>query len=425
VLHCSVSSEFQEIVLTARVAFSKRSWPFVLATAVPWLMCAGQRSITRLAALGGLRRSRSAYYRFLSDGKWRLELLFKSLFQLIVRRFSIHELTLVLDDTLCPKWGRSIWGTGSFFDHVRRPRPGFIWGHNWVVLSVVVRTGGHAWVALPFWIALYRPVKSCSPLAFRTRHQLAVSALTTVRTWFSGPIRLLADGAYANDSLVTPSVALGMAVVSRIRSDARLRAPHPARRSKGRHGRKPTLGKWLPKLKHLGQSRSAFHSQHVNIYGRRVHLLVRELEVYWPALRRVVKIVITRDPKRPARRAYLVTTDLDLSESDVIEAFAQRWTIEQMFSVAKQQMGLDSAEVRKERAVVRHAALCIALITWTEVWARGSRGKLRAQSFARKLAALRAETITQTIFSSGPRTRRSRRNANGLASIFTTATAAA
>jgi hypothetical protein len=425
VLRCSVSSEFQDIVLTARVAFSKRSWPFVLAAGVPWLMCAGQRSITRLASLGGWRRSRSAYYRFLSDGKWRMELLFRSLFLLIVRSFTIHELTLVLDDTLCPKWGRSIWGTGSFFDHVRRPRPGFIWGHNWVVLSVVVSAGHRISVALPFWIVLYRPAKSCAPQAFATRHQLAVRALQCVRTWFSGPIRLLADGAYANDSLVTPSVALGLQVVSRMRSDARLRAPHPARRSKRRRGRKPTWGAWLPRLKQLGNSSSAFRSRDVDIYGRRVRLQIRELDVYWPALRRVVKVVITRDPQRPARRAYLMTTDVGLSACEVIEAFAQRWTIEQMFSVAKQQMGLDSAEVRKERAVVRHAALCIALITWTEVWARGSRAKARGRSFARRLAALRADIITQTIFTSGPRTRGSRRNATGLASIFTTATAAA
>ncbi len=238
-------------------------------------------------------------------------------------------------------------------------------------------------------------------------------------------MRLLADGAYANDSLITPSVALGIHVVSRLRSDARLRAPQPARRSKSRRGPNPTWGARLPKLKQLGNSSCAFHSHDVNIYGHRVHLLIRELEVYWPALRRVVKVVITRDPTRPARRAYLMTTDLAMSACEVIEALAQRWTIEQMFSVAKQQMGLDSAEVRKERAVVRHAALCIALITWTEVWARGFRGKARGRSFASKLAALRAETITQTIFASGPRTRGSRRIASGLASLFGTATAAA
>jgi len=40
--------------------------------------------------------------------------LFRCLFELIVRTFRIRELTLVLDDTLCPKWGRRIYGTSTF-----------------------------------------------------------------------------------------------------------------------------------------------------------------------------------------------------------------------------------------------------------------------------------------------------------------------
>jgi len=32
-----------------------------------------------------------------------------------------------------------------------------------------------------------------------------------------------------------------------------------------------------------------------------------------------------RDPKRPKRVAYLVTTDLALTAAEVVEAFARRW----------------------------------------------------------------------------------------------------
>jgi len=47
----------------------------------------------------------------------------------------------------------------------------------------------------------------------------------------------------------------------------------------------------------------------------------------------------------------------------VIGWFAQRWMIEQLFSVAKTHMGMEAAEVRIERAVVRDATFCMALIT--------------------------------------------------------------
>lgn len=421
----SVSDDFVEVTLTARAAFSKRSWPFVLSMAVPWILCAGQRTVSRMALLGGLGRSKSAYYRFLSEGKWRLPVLFRCLFELIVRTFGLKELTLVLDDTLCPKWGKQIYGTGTYFDHVRRPRPGYIWGHNWVVLSVVVGPAGRASIALPFWIGLYRPKKTCEPGQFRTRHQMAAAALKLVRALYPGPIRLLADGAYATDSLVGPAREYGIELVSRLRNDASLRSPTPPRRRKGARGPKPKRGAPLGKLGAMARSRKAFRKQRVQIYGKTVTLLVREFEAYWPALRCVIKVVITRDPDNPRRVAYLFTTDCRMGAVEIIESFAQRWTIEQLFSVAKTQMGLDTAEVRTERAVIRHATLCMALITWTEVWSYRKNPVSWARPFSQKLASLRAETITSTIFASGPRTKRSRRIAQDVGLLFTRATSAA
>ncbi|HEX9640962.1 MAG TPA: transposase [Candidatus Krumholzibacteria bacterium] len=423
-LRVNVTDEFLEVTLSARAAFSKRSWPFVTAMAVPWLLCAGQRSIRRMASMGGLRRSASAYYRFLSEGKWRPLVLFRCLFELIVRTFSIRKLTLVLDDTLCPKWGRQIYGTGSFFDHVRRPRPGFIWGHNWVVLAVVVSAGERACIALPFWIGLYRPRDRCAPGQFRTRHEMAAAALRIVRALFPGPIRLLADGAYANASLVGRIRDLDIELVSRLRSDAALREVTPRRKGKRSPGRRAKHGAAMAKLRSMAGSRRAFRRQRVSIYGKSVALLVREFEAYWPALKCVIKVVITRDPKRPRRVAYLVSTERTLDAVAVIESFAMRWTIEQLFSVAKTQMGLGSAEVRRERSVVRHAHLCIALITWTEVWAYRLHPRSWARPFAQKLAWLRAETVISTVFASGPRARGSRRNARNIGRLFTSATAA-
>jgi hypothetical protein len=419
------SSSFLGVTLSVRVAFSKRSWPYFLATVVPWLLSAGQRSVTRLAKLASHPRSLSGYYRFLSDGKWRMKLFFRCLFELVVKTFRITELTLVLDDTLSPKWGRGIFGTAYFFDHATRPRPGYIWGHNWVVLAVVVQVGPAAWVALPFWIALYRPRKGCRKGEFRTRHELAVEALKAVRSWFSGAISLLADGAYANSSLIGPAAELGMTFTGRIRSDARLREPEPRPQPKSKRGRKPKRGPCLPKLAMLARQRSKFSTYAVSIYGKTVTLRLRELVTWWPAVGRVVKVVITRDPRRPRRTAHLVTTDLATTAVGVVERFARRWTIEQLFSVAKNQMGFDSAEVRKERSVRRHAALTMAMVTFVEVWAHRFRPRLRGRSFSAKHASAREEAVKEAIFASGPRREGSGRIAGRIADLFTTATRAA
>jgi hypothetical protein len=423
--HYECSSSFLGVVLSVRVAFSKRSWPYLAASTVPWLLLAGQRCVTRLAKLGSHPRSLSGYYRFLSGGKWRMEMFFKCLFDLIVETFRITGLTLVLDDTLKPKWGRGIFGAANFFDHAARPRPGYIWGHNWVVLAVVVQVGSAAWVALPFWVALYRPEAQCRKGAFRTRHELAVEALKRVRSWFPGPISLLADGAYANSSLIGPAAELAMAFTGRIRSDARLREPEPRPQPKSKRGPKPKRGPWLPKLSALARQWSKFGEQAVSIYGKTVTLRLREVVAYWPAVGRVVKVVITRDPKRRKRTAYLMTTDLAMTATQVVETFARRWTIEQLFSVAKNQMGFDSAEVRKELSVRRHAALSMAMVTFVEVWARVSGGHLDAKPFSAKLAAAREEAVKETLFASGPRRKGSGQIAGAVAELFSTATRAA
>jgi hypothetical protein len=420
------SSSFLGIVFSARLAFSKRSWPYVLALALPWLLCAGQRCMTRMANRGKIRRSLSSYYRFLSDGKWRMTVLFRSLFDLVVQTFNLHkEILLVVDDTLCPKWGREIFGTASFFDHVRRPRAGYIWGHNWIVLALVVPMGRAGWMSLPFWIALYRCKKSCPKGVFRTRHQLVATALEMVRTWYSGSIRLLGDGAYNNQSIIRPARKLGIHLIGRMRSDARLRGLYPKPPKKGKRGAKPTWGPWLPKLKDMIKAGRAFQTERVAIYGKTVTLRVRTFVAYWPKAGCPIRVVITRDPNRKKRVAILSCTNIAQTPIQIIEDFSRRWSIEQLFSVAKNQMGLDTAEVRKECSVLRHAALCMALATWVPVWAFRLRPHLGKSSFAAQLSALREETIKETIFASGPRTQGSRRIAQTLGNLFAAVTISA
>lgn len=422
-LRVKVTNDLQEVTLSARIAFSKRSWPYVLACTIPWLLCAGQRSITRLAALGDHTRSRASYYRFLSDGKWRLDVLFRCLFELIVKTFRLDELTLVLDDTLCPKWGKKIFGAATHFDHTQRPRAGYIWGHNWIVLAIVVPIG-NGFIALPFWIRLYRSSGQCTASEFRTKLELAAEGLALVRSWFSGKIVVLADGAYGNRSFIDPARTHGCEIVSRLRSDARLRDPEPRRRKPGQRGRMSKYGMMLEPLAKLAGQTAKLHSIRVAIYGRKVELLVREFQAWWPPLRAVIKVVITVDPRNSKRRTYLFSTNPHAAGIDIVQRFAQRWSIEQMFSVAKNQLGLDSAEVRKERSVLRHAALCIALVTWTEVWSQ-AKPVLRARTFNSKLTALRESMIMESIFATSHRAVGSRRIAQSVAQLFGRATSAA
>jgi len=51
------------------------------------------------------KRHESSFYRFFSRFKFRPQLFFQALLGLIVSTFGLKDLLLVVDDTLCPKYG--------------------------------------------------------------------------------------------------------------------------------------------------------------------------------------------------------------------------------------------------------------------------------------------------------------------------------
>jgi hypothetical protein len=385
--------------------------------AVPWLISSGQRHVRRLCVRASWKRHESSFYRFLSQFKFRIEPFFRVLLLLIIRKFKPPEILIAIDDTLCPKWGRHIFGAASFFDHVRRPRPGYIWGHNWVVLAVVVQLFGSS-VSLPFWIALYRSQKSCPKEEFRTRLEISVAALRTIRTWISLPITVLADGAYNNKSMLRPLLALKIPLVSRLRFDARLRADPPRRRRKIR-GRKRKYGRCLGKLQKMARTGRGWQPVQVHIYGKDVQLMIKSFDAWWPKAGVKLRVVITRDPRGKRKPCYLSSTNLSMTPQMIIEHFALRWSIEQVFSDAKLLMGLDSAEVRKEKSVLRHAIFTFALLTWVRVWAKEALAKdpHPPTSFAGQLSLIRGALMASTISHSIPGRKLSKRNSGELAQL--------
>lgn len=413
------TSEFREIILSCRIAFSKRSWHYLLAMAVPWLVQSGQRHIRRLSLQAAWKRHESGFYRFFSRFKFPPQRFFKALLMLIVQTFGPKELLIVVDDTLCPKRGPHIFGTASLFDHLRRPRPGYIWGHNWVVLTVLVHLFGVP-VALPFWISLYRCKKECPKEEFRRRLQIVVEALKTVQTWVSPPISLVADGAYNNQSLLRSLAGMKISLVSRLRLDAVLCHDVPQRRAK-RRGRKPRYGARFPSLSRIAWRRRGWRMVRVQIYGKRVRLRTKSFEAWCPKAGVKIRIVIAGDPAGKRRPCFLACTDLEMTPTRIIERFSLRWPIERLFADAKLLMGLDSAQVRTANSVVGHAIFTFALVRWVRVWAKTCLARLacRPASFAGQLGELRSDLLSQTIFASIPGGRLSKRNSEDLARLAT------
>jgi SRSO17 transposase len=81
-----------------------------------------------------------------------------------------------------------------------------------------------------------------------------------------------------------------------------------------------------------------------------------------PGLRRgwVHALVIRRDLHDPTERAYyLVFAPTDAPLAEIVRAIGARWTIEDVFKLAKRQVGLDQYEVRSWTGWHRHVTLAL------------------------------------------------------------------
>ena len=88
----------------------------------------------------------SRFHRFFSHAAWDLEILSLHLAHLVVRVLAPGaSLSWAVDDTLCRKRGLNVYGAGMHYDPLisSRAKPLVSWGHDWVVLCLII--------AHPFW----------------------------------------------------------------------------------------------------------------------------------------------------------------------------------------------------------------------------------------------------------------------------------
>ena len=141
---------------------SFRTWVLLLTG---WVVSSRQRFVTDLIVSSDSTRNGhfSDYHRFFSHAKWDLDHLWRLLAEKLVAVFVGADgvILLAADDTLCRQRGLSLFGVGMHHDPLISSRAMRLvsWGHDWVILSLIVV---HPWwaptkvFALPICARLYR-----------------------------------------------------------------------------------------------------------------------------------------------------------------------------------------------------------------------------------------------------------------------------
>jgi hypothetical protein len=359
--------------------------------ATGWLLSPRQRFITDIIFSGGNLRNGhwSRYHRFFSHAAWNLDVLCMHLTKMVVRLLAPGATLLwAVDDTLCRKRGLTVYGTGMHHDPLisSRAKPLVSWGHDWVVLCLLIVHPFWApskVFALPLAVRLYRnrqgltkgkkgktkAKKKVDP-NHRTRPQLAVELISLVSTWFpDDDLLITGDSAYGGKSVLSELPA-NVHLISHVHPKGALYAPPPPQTVK-RRGPRRKKGDRLPGMAEwAADAKQPWTELVFDQFGLHATLQVKTQQAlyYKAGGSRLLTIVLTRDRlgKRPDQMFYCTNLTWDVRQ--ILATYAYRWAIECTFENCKQLLGLEDPANRLPLAVRRTAPMALLLYTLVVVW---------------------------------------------------------
>ena len=379
---------FVSLLQEFRCVFTQPSFQCFVLLMTGWSLSHRHRFVTELIQSSGSTRRghHSRYHRFFSHARWSLDALCLVLASLLVAVFApVGLIELAVDDTLCRKRGLTLYGTGMHHDPLISSRAKALvsWGHDWVVLCLIVRCPGWSptkvW-CLPVLFRLYRNRQGLTKGRngqkpppdphHRSRPQLAVELIQLFANWFPDrQILVSGDSAYGGQSVLR-HLPGNVDLISHVHPKGALYAPptpprpgqRGARRKKG--PRLPGMAAWAADLSQV------WHVLTFDQFGLHATLKVKTIQAFYykAGKDRLLTIVLVRDPegKRPDQMFYC--TRLDWEAHQVLSAYACRWAIECTFENSKQFLGLEDPANRLPLAVQRTAPMALVLYSLIVVW---------------------------------------------------------
>ncbi len=372
--------------------FTAPTFQTFLQIVTGWLLSHRQRFITDILFAGGNLRNGhwSRFHRFFSHAAWDLDTLSMILAKRLVALLTPGATLLwAVDDTLCRKRGLTLFGAGMHHDPLisSRAKPLVSWGHDWVVLCLIV---AHPfWApskvfALPVAMRLYRnrqgltkgkksKPKTAQPKAdptHRTRPELARELIALVAGWFPNDRLLVTgDSAYGGQSVLS-HLPDNVDLISHVHAKGALYAPAPPRAPKAK-GAPRKKGERLSGMADWANDPTQSWTELVfDQFGLHTTLAVkvRQALYYKAGGQRLLTIVLTRDRqgKRPDQMFYC--TRLDWDARQILSTYACRWAIECTFENGKQLLGLEDPANRLPKAVARTAPMALVQYSLVILW---------------------------------------------------------
>ncbi len=357
------------------------------------LFAHGRRTVTTWLRAAGVSDDFQDYYYFLAALGCKTKSVATQLLLLVLRTLPLPDrLLVVIDDTPTKRYGPKVEGA----DIHRNPTPGpadqkYLYGHIWVTLSLAVRHPRFGPLALPLLAMLYVRRQTMSKIPAWRGWTFATKLVLAARLveWIAPIVKkagktlwVVVDGGYVKAPFLRRALRAGVTVVGRLRKDAALRdLPRKLRRGQRRGpGRPPKYGQNRISLAKRAAHREGWQTAQCTVYGKTVTKVYKTFLATYPPVGGLIRVVIVLEDHD---WFPFFSTDPNATAVDIIEAFADRATVEQDFHDVKEVWGAGQQQVRNIWVNVAVYHLNLWMHTLVELWSwNRPRRALRSQPLA-------------------------------------------
>ena len=359
-------SWWQSLLAGFGPVFTRPGWVRLVQWVTGTVMCGEEHTIAQILISLGLESRWRAMEQFAEYGAWD--------------RPAVERRTILLIEQECPaRWGRyhpvavddtklhrtsgAVWGTCTFHESAARSpnRAETVRAHNWVVMGDILP--GQPWTFLPHSSGLYfRRRRLPEGETFRTKTQWAVELLQQADGESEAPVLAVFDGAYAMATVVKPCLQppadrRRIEILTRLRVDARLYHPLAAPvRVEGNNtmGHPRKWGRRMAAPQHHQKWDASWHQGRAWVYGRMRKIRYKQVRCQWSVSGHEELVhAFVFAVEGYGQPWFVVTTALDLSGEQVVEAFAARFRQENGFGNHKQRLGMEECRAWTKEPVLR------------------------------------------------------------------------
>ena len=374
------------VLLPFVTLFTNPTWQKAQLLLVGAILTPGQRTVAAALRVMGRsdQRDYARYHEVLNRAVWSSREVARVLLLLLLQHLDRGDGPLIFGvrsltnrKTLERRHGAKIRARAIYRDPVRSSRHQLVKasGLRWITLMWLghVPWAGRHW-ALPVLMVLAPSSRYHQQQGRRHKKvtDWARQMVMQLRRWLpQRSLVLVGDNSYAVLDLLhcCQSLREPVTLIARLRLDAALYAPAPARQS-GQNGRPALKGPRRPSLKTLlDRTDVTWDSVSVDWYdgATRIVELTSQTAVWYRSGKPPVTIrwVLIPDPQNTFDPQALLCTDPSADPTQILEWFVLRWQLEVTFQEVRTRLGVETQRQWSDLAIARTTPVLLGLFSWT------------------------------------------------------------